>query len=712
MESFVEDLNSQVQCLFCHETMNEPKLLKCFHTFCKHCIKSNAQLDGNITIFKCPQCISQTVLEQLSDVEDLQTSMIHTRILQVLSFLENQKVCSVEVGHCEALWRCLDCDCSLCDECLGYHAKFAKSHKVLSLSNLTKEDIGTMTKREESCKTHISENVEWYCRDCDKLICVLCLKDHDHDEHKLSSLPKFLINAKEMLSKNLEEIKELTSNGEERMKQQENIAIDIRDYGEKAKENVKKVTKRLVKSLLDQEQQLLTHIQKTITKAERNLRIFHHTSAAQEFIEYFTHNGTASEMIEILNEECAKKFTYEPFQHDLGGIDFKPNERLYSQVKTGLGKVTFCKKADANQCSLKVESNIEAMKLTKLTVVMKTTEGQAANEYLDNVTILVTPEDDVQLGEKEMMVDGEATVNLTAHFPGQVTVHIEVRGNPVPNSPNVLNVKPQHIPIKVTKIAQDLSIGSKDFRGIAVNKSNTRIAVGDSSSHCIRVFNIGGDLLLKFGSEGSGQGQFKHPFGLEFIGETDLVVSDFNNHRICILDTVKGRIVKTFGCQGMGNGQLKYPRGMCVDDAFNIFLCDSENHRIQVFSKDGDFLYKFNLQNGKPFGIIAHKGLFYVSVSVPSMVHVIDMKNKQLSSIINTIGGKDCGVGQLKELRGLAIDSDGNLLVCNEKMISKFTLDGHYIGRTNSLSYNPYFIEALADGNVIYSSMGGGLFSI
>ena len=687
MESLIEDLKSQVQCFLCNETMNEPKLLQCFHTFCKRCIKTNAQLDGTdgqVNVFKCPQCSSQTMLQQLNDVEDLKISLIHSRLLQVLSFLENQKVCSVTMSHCEALWRCLDCDCSFCDGCLSCHAKFTKNHKVVSLSNLRKEDIETMMKKEESCKTHTNQNVGWYCRDCDALICFICLNDHTHDKHDLSSLQEFIINEKEVLLKNLDEIERLTTNEEER-KQQEEIAFDVRDYGQKAKENVKKVTKDMVKALVDREQELLDEIQKTITRAERNLRILHHIPAAQDYIQYFAQNGTASEMMEIRDEQSSEKFSYEPFQQDVGGIHFKPNAGLQSQVVSGQGEVALFKKADAKLCLLKVEPDIQAMKTTKLTIVMKTSEEKSANESLDNITIQVTPEEDVQIGEKRRMnVDGEATVDLTVRVPGQVTVHVDVRGNSVSNSPVVMNINPQCIPLKELQLKRDLNIGSNNFNGITMNKTNDRIAVADCSSHCIRVFNMEGDLLLKFGSEGSDHRQYKNPKGLAFLSKTDLVIADNDNHRICILDTVTGKTVKVFGRQGNGNGQLMHPNGVCVDDASNIFVCDYGNHRIQVFSKHGTYLYQFSLPNGKPYDIIKHKGLFYISDCGSSVVYVLGKKNKQLPTTIKTIGGRDCSAVQLNQPRGLAIDSDNNLLVCNggDSQIYKFTLDGHYIGKT------------------------------
>lgn len=85
MDPFLEDLRLQVQCSLCMGTMVEPKLIQCFHIFCKACIKSNAQLDGQVNKFKCPQCASLTELQELNDIENLEISVRHSRIVKVLS---------------------------------------------------------------------------------------------------------------------------------------------------------------------------------------------------------------------------------------------------------------------------------------------------------------------------------------------------------------------------------------------------------------------------------------------------------------------------------------------------------------------------------------------------------------------------------------------------------------------------------------------------
>ncbi|XP_028516041.1 tripartite motif-containing protein 2 [Exaiptasia diaphana] len=706
MELFLEDLKLQVQCSLCKETMFEPKLLQCFHTFCKTCIKTNAQLDGQVNILKCPQCDSSTELKELNDVEDLEISPIHSRILQVLSFVENQKVCSVSASHSDALWQCLDCDRSLCDECLGNHSTFIKDHKVVALSEMTKDNVELMFKKKITCKTHTNQDNVLHCQNCSEFVCLLCLKDHHHNDHKITSLQEFITAKKDSLSKNLEEIEKLHANEEEKQFQ-EKIALDIKRDSEKAKDQVKELTKKLIKKLTDHEQELLNEIQRGITKADRNLRIIRHTPAAQEYIKYFIQNGTASEIFDLRSdEEDSKTFAYRPFAKYRIGVEFKPNEGLDEQVNTGLGLVreTFVK-ADPNMCSFKVEPDeFEVMKKATLKVVLN--QGEPCDSSLDDVAIRFTPKDDIGVGEKRATADGQIEVTFTPRFPGQLTAEVQVHGNPVSNSPLVMDVKPQHIKemTTLTKLQIAMNTGSKRPSGIAVNKSNTRIAVADCALHCVKVFNMDGDLLLSYGSEGSGEGQLQNPQGLAFLHETNLVIADSDNNRICIVDIAFGKLLKTISRRPNRNDLPSFPNKVHVDDDSNIIVCGHAGNMV-VLTSNGDFKCNVSVPDCKwPSCEITHNGL--LNGGGRSHVQVSETK-ADYSSLTTLITLGRLPIDSRKyNCTSLAVDNDNNLLMRDNhsNQIRKFTLDGRYLGMSSPLNCYLQFIAVLNDGRIICTS--------
>jgi len=701
-----------MQCSLCNNTLVDPKLVDCFHVFCKLCIKKNCtEADQKYYIFKCPRCDSQTLLQELNDVEDLQISPVHTRILKGLEFLENQKICSVSSSHPEALWQCLDCDRSLCEECLRYHSEFIKNHQVVSLSTLEMEDIDKMLKREPFCKAHDSQNMKFFCEECDMLICQQCMEEHHN--HKTLAMQDIIAIERNSHSKNLEQIEKMATDEKEKKLQKE-IASTMKRDGEKAKQEVKELTKKLVKTLKHNEQKLLNEIEESITKAERNSRIINHTTQAQEYIKYFMENGTVSEMIDTRQEKSSRNFTYDPFEKNISGIEFKPNGKLFEQAQLGVGLVRlFYKKADPKMSSIKVvpADIINATKRAKLVMELKTSEGEVAQEPLENVDITFTPEDDVKVGELELTDDSGITVDFIPCVSGQLTADIKLNGNPVYNSPLVMLVKPQQIKemSEHSKLKDALNTGSnKSFTGIAVNTTNSMIAVADCTSHCIRVYNMEGDLLLTHGSQGSGQRELNYPHGLAFLNEKDLVIADYHNHRICIVDTSTGQLVKAFGCYGSNKGQFQYPGCVHVDNDSNIMVCDQGNCCVQVFTKDGDYLYHFGVSS-QPYDIVTHNKRFYISDLNNSRVHVIEIKDNLSPTRVATITGGD--YGQLQRPYGLAIDNDHNLLICDNgaSMIHKFTLDGRYVGQSSQINNPPYYIAVLKNGQMICTSHGGGV---
>mgnify|MGYP003343091740 FL=1 len=66
------------------------------------------------------------------------------------------------------------------------------------------------------------------------------------------------------------------------------------------------------------------------------------------------------------------------------------------------------------------------------------------------------------------------------------------------------------------------------------------------------------------GSTGKGQGQFTLPRGIVSDGAGAFFVADTGNHRIQKLDR-DGKVVVAWGTEGTGDGQFKEPMGVAVD---------------------------------------------------------------------------------------------------------------------------------------------------
>lgn len=60
-----------------------------------------------------------------------------------------------------------------------------------------------------------------------------------------------------------------------------------------------------------------------------------------------------------------------------------------------------------------------------------------------------------------------------------------------------------------------------------------------------------------------------------------------SNHRVQVFDS-EGNFLVRFGTRGTGDGQFAYPVGLAVDEAGLVYVADNFNHRVPVFRVDVD----------------------------------------------------------------------------------------------------------------------------
>ena len=100
--------------------------------------------------------------------------------------------------------------------------------------------------------------------------------------------------------------------------------------------------------------------------------------------------------------------------------------------------------------------------------------------------------------------------------------------------------------------------------------------------HCIKVFDINGNFLYKFGNEGNRDGEFKGPRFLSVNKAGHLMVCERDNHRVQVFE-LSGKFITKFGKQGNGPGEFKGPISTAVLSDGRIVVADWLNNRIQIF---------------------------------------------------------------------------------------------------------------------------------
>ena len=241
--------------------------------------------------------------------------------------------------------------------------------------------------------------------------------------------------------------------------------------------------------------------------------------------------------------------------------------------------------------------------------------------------------------------------------------------------------------------------------GIAVN-SKGNIAVTDQLGHFVYIFDKEGNCLRKIGSKGKNSGQFDTPKGVTYLNDNEIVIADTWNHRIQLVDVQTGTFVKSLGKLGAAKGQFYCPVDVCLDEQHRIVVTEFGNHRIQVITQEGETTSIFGTKGPEklncPNSCISYKNIFLVSNGNNNCVKVFDQKGTFLYKF-GKQGNRD---GQFDWPYGMLVDSNNNLLVCDNKnnRVQRFSLDGHFTGETITLLVSPVGIATASDGSILVTS--------
>lgn len=118
------------------------------------------------------------------------------------------------------------------------------------------------------------------------------------------------------------------------------------------------------------------------------------------------------------------------------------------------------------------------------------------------------------------------------------------------------------------------------YSGIAVDSSGNTY-VTDRRNNCIWEYYASAGSH-HWGSYGSGDGQFKNPWGVALDSSGNVYVADTGNDRIQKFDS-SGRFITKWGSRGTGDGQFFGPFDVAVNSAGTVYVVEKYNNRVQRF---------------------------------------------------------------------------------------------------------------------------------
>jgi tripartite motif-containing protein 71 len=95
-------------------------------------------------------------------------------------------------------------------------------------------------------------------------------------------------------------------------------------------------------------------------------------------------------------------------------------------------------------------------------------------------------------------------------------------------------------------------------------------------------FSSTGTLIAKYGTHGTGEGQFDGAYGVAVRGNR-MYVSEMDNNRISVLSTT-GQFLGSFGGAGTAHGKFRRPTALAFDSTGRLYVTDTGNERVEVFN--------------------------------------------------------------------------------------------------------------------------------
>jgi DNA-binding beta-propeller fold protein YncE len=183
--------------------------------------------------------------------------------------------------------------------------------------------------------------------------------------------------------------------------------------------------------------------------------------------------------------------------------------------------------------------------------------------------------------------------------------------------------------------------------GIAVDEGRDRVYCSDEWTNTISVFDTDGKFLQKWGSTGSGDGQFVRPAGIAVEKSGNVIVVDSGNSRLQVFSP-DGKFVGKCGGPGKGPGEFDQPWGITLDKDGNMFVADWNNHRVQKLSPQGKCLMTLG-----SFG----------QITKPEGSYAVTPLGPYIAADSEKAGHPR--TDQFNHPTDVAVDSDGDIYVCD-----------------------------------------------
>ncbi|XP_033097513.1 E3 ubiquitin-protein ligase TRIM71-like [Anneissia japonica] len=622
-----------LECAICLNRFQQPKTLKCMHTYCLHCIQKWVETHGKM---KCPTCKQEHDLTK-EDLNKLASNAMISQLLEYVMKTEDQKPLKCSFCDNQPAYHCSTCQLYLCGtQCVKQHKALpsTKDHPLYTLD--IKEPDGQPT----NCQVHCNTPLEFYCSNCNKSACKRCehilrCYQKQHEVIPMSTaIEEFNKNATELvklaqeIENKLTEKLEFIDKNKSLCKLQLKLsrtAIEIQENKliKKVKEKSKKLTLILEKIHKEKEDafdstfkdtdskrtqlnNLMATVNKMMNKPEERESLGSHTT---------TINTVRDKVLATDFDKSFDKINMTP--------KFIPCSHLDELMNTeGIGKIT-----TADSMLYEVDDNDKEITVTKGQSFVVKVSSLSESDVCQIAATLINSSGEKLPTEVEYDENGQYKITGRCSVEGDWKMKITARDEHIKGSP--VNIKVEKLGlVHTTDSISDYKEHDKELKVTDVVLARDGCILVSSRSKYILKFNQSGSFVARIQvpqnvkvnrmhlmSDGNmiysdaiaecvvlcdeklqevrsfGKGTLKSPFGLTLNKETRaLYVADISAHFVYKFNVDDGRLLGKIGSAGSGVGQMKQPRDVTLTKEGHVIVADIGNDRIQMFDANDKFM--------------------------------------------------------------------------------------------------------------------------
>ena len=602
-------------------------------------------------------------------------------------------------------------------------------HRALAVREFQDKDFEDVLKRPVFCSRqgHQKEELKYYCKECETALCQTCVI-LDHGGHVLKLIEE------EAETKRLE-IKSVIDSQRQNLEAKINIVSQLDEdcakvfqQSEVLKRDVQRFADNLIKTIQAKMQNIITTVEGRTKKSIESLTAKRNEIQQQinviesslEEADKLFQRSTNAEVVQLkktLETIFERVDQTKVVAHDLGTLEafvFIKNKKMLDVVNgEDIGSLETPSGTKASESLAEGEGLKEGTVARKaqFNLIARNAERKQWYDKRDRVTVEIKDEQEQECVTEvkvEDMKDGIYNVSFYPRVPGTFKLSVKVNEEHIRGSPFAMNVKPFHVEPILSFGKEGSGDGMfKHPRGLAVGDRD-EILVADFDNHRIQVLDSDGTFMKSFGRKGQNLGEFSGPHGIAINKDRNIFVAELNNHRVQILSW-EGRHLGSFGGEGSLDSQLSHPWGLSLDSTGNVIVADTGNKMIKIFTPNGKFVMKIGGKGifSSPFHCIRSGEYYIVSDHTE---HCVNVFNKE-GHFQYKFGKKGGGDGEFSFPCYLSLTQSNHLLVCewgnhrvqvfelNGKFIGKFGTKGSKLGELN----NPVSVANLSNGKIVVS---------